>query len=71
MDVFLLQDEIIQNVVAAMALKVEAEERERAIRRATVNVNAYDAFLKGSHQWLFHSYVDETKQTLLGRQTLV
>jgi adenylate cyclase len=65
-DVFLLQDEIVQNVVAAMALKVEAEERERAIRKATVNLNAYDAFLKGSHQWLFHSYVDETKQTLLG-----
>ena len=34
--------------------------------KATVNLNAYDAFLKGSHQWLFHSYVDETKQTLLG-----
>jgi adenylate cyclase len=64
-DVFLLQDEIVQNVVAAMALKVEAEERERAIRKATVNLNAYDAFLKGSHQWLFHSYVDETRDTLL------
>ena len=64
-DVFSLQDEIIENVVAALALKVEAEERERAMRRATLNLNAYDAFLKGSYLWLLHSNTDETKKTLL------
>ena len=64
-DIFSLQDEIIENVVAALALKVEAEERERAMRRATLNVNAYDAFLKGSYLWLLHSNTDETKRTLL------
>lgn len=64
-DVLVLQDEIIENVVAALALKVEAEERERAMRKATVNLSAYDAFLKGSYHWLLHSNSDESKKTLL------
>ena len=64
-DVLSLQDEIVENIVAALALKVEAEERARAMRKATVNVNAYDAFLKGSYLWLLHAYMDETKKTLL------
>ena len=64
-DLFALQDEIIENVVAALALKVEAEERQRAMRKATVNLNAYDAFLKGSYLWLQHSISDETRKSLL------
>ncbi len=64
-DVLVLQDEIIENVVAALALKVEAEERERAMRKATVNLSAYDAFLKGSYLWLQHSNTDESKKTML------
>jgi len=48
-DLFELQDEIIQRIVAALALKVGELERQRAVRRPPQDMNAYDAFLKGVH----------------------
>jgi TolB-like protein/class 3 adenylate cyclase len=64
-DLLVLQDEIIERVVAAMALKLEATERIQAMKKPTSNLNAYDAFMRGSHLWFFHLSIDETKQSLL------
>jgi len=50
-DVWVLQDEIIQTIVASLALKVDAAERERAVRERTGNVNSYEACLRGKHAW--------------------
>jgi TolB-like protein/class 3 adenylate cyclase len=64
-DLLVLQDEIIERVVAAMALKLEAAERVQAMKKPTSNLNAYDAFMRGSHLWFFHLSMDETVESLL------
>ena len=63
-DLFSLQDEVIEHIVAAMALKVEATERALAMRRPTDNLDAYDSYMRGGYMWLLHSLADETRQTL-------
>jgi TolB-like protein/class 3 adenylate cyclase len=46
-DVFGLQDKITQKIVAALAVKLSADEQEKVTRKETDNIEAYDAFLKG------------------------
>ena len=46
-DLFTLQDEIVQTIVSALAVKVNAAERERAIRKDTDSLEAYDYLLRG------------------------
>jgi len=50
-DVFKVQDEIARAVVAALQLKLLPVERERLAAAPTVNVEAYDAYLKGLYHW--------------------
>jgi len=50
-DIFELQDEIIETVVRKLALKVDEAERERALRKDTKNLEAYDYILRGYHQY--------------------
>ena len=54
-DIFAVQDEIIQRIVAALAIKVDAAERERALHKETNNINAYDAYLRGVHHYSIES----------------
>ena len=49
-EIFELQDEIIETVVRKLALKVDESERERAMRKDTKNLEAYDYILRGYHQ---------------------
>jgi adenylate cyclase len=46
-DIFALQDEITQKIVAALAVKLTEGERERLTRRYTDNLEAYDCYLRG------------------------
>jgi TolB-like protein len=46
-DVFDLQDRVTASVVGAIAPKLEQAETERAKRKPTENLNAYDYFLRG------------------------
>jgi TolB-like protein/class 3 adenylate cyclase/Tfp pilus assembly protein PilF len=48
---FDIQDEIIKTIVATLAFKVDAVERERVMRKGTENLDAYDYFLRGRHTW--------------------
>ncbi|MGB8628462.1 MAG: adenylate/guanylate cyclase domain-containing protein, partial [Xanthobacteraceae bacterium] len=53
-DVFDLQDKVTVSVVSAIAPKLERVEIERAKRKPTENLDAYDHFLRGManvHQW--------------------
>ena len=47
-DIFVLQDEITQQIVGALEVKLTAGEQERVWRRYTDNVEAYDYFLRGA-----------------------
>jgi adenylate cyclase len=46
-DLFSLQDEIVQRIVAALAVKVYAAERARVMRKDTESLEAYDYVLRG------------------------
>lgn len=46
-DLFAVQSEIVQTIVAKMAIKVDAAERARALRKDTDNLAAYDYVLRG------------------------
>jgi adenylate cyclase len=46
-DLFSVQDEIVQTIVATLAIKIDAAERARAMRKDTDNLEAYDYVLRG------------------------
>ena len=53
-DIFDLQDQVTASVVGAIAPKLEQAEIERAKRKPTENLDAYDYYLRGMagvHQW--------------------
>jgi TolB-like protein/Flp pilus assembly protein TadD len=46
-DIFTIQDELIQQIVSALKVKLTTDERCRVHRRGTDNIEAYDVFLRG------------------------
>lgn len=46
-DIFAVQDEVTQKIVAALQVKLTAGEQERVKRPPTKNLEAYDCFLRG------------------------
>jgi len=53
-DIFDLQDKVTASVVGALAPKLESAEIERAMRKPTESLSAYDCYLRGMglyHQW--------------------
>ena len=46
-DIFSVQDEIVQMIVAKLAVKIYAAERSRAMRKPTENLEAYEYLLRG------------------------
>jgi TolB-like protein/class 3 adenylate cyclase len=48
---FDIQDEIVETIVATLAFKVDATERERVMRKAPGNLDAYDYWLRGRNIW--------------------
>jgi adenylate cyclase len=46
-DLFAIQDEIVQQIVTALAIKVSAVERQRVSRKETTSMGAYDYYLRG------------------------
>jgi len=57
-DIFTLQDEVTQKIVAALAVKLTAGEQERLVRKYTDNLEAYDYYLRGDA-----SYYPVTKRS--------
>jgi adenylate cyclase len=46
-DIFNLQDEVSDQIVSALALKLTPVEQQQIRKRGTVNLNAYDTYLRG------------------------
>ncbi|HEV8713343.1 MAG TPA: tetratricopeptide repeat protein [Candidatus Binatia bacterium] len=51
-DIFALQDEIVQQIVANLRVEVQEAELERVQRVPTENLNAYDFYLRGWEAWM-------------------
>ena len=50
-DIFALQDEVLQQIVAALAVKLTAGEQARVGSAPTQNLEAYDAFVRGREEY--------------------
>ncbi len=48
-DIFAVQDDIVQRIVASLALHVEGAEKARNLQRPTASFSAYDHWLRGKH----------------------
>jgi TolB-like protein/class 3 adenylate cyclase len=48
-DIFDLQDKITQKIAASLAVKLTEDEQDRLTQKDTTNIEAYEAFLKGSN----------------------
>lgn len=49
-DIFAVQDEVTREIVAALAIKLTADEKRRLNRRDTDNLEAYDYLVRGTEQ---------------------
>ncbi|MFQ5937416.1 MAG: tetratricopeptide repeat protein [Acidiferrobacterales bacterium] len=65
-DLFEIQDEIIETIVATLAHKVDAVEAERGLRKRRHNVDAYDCYLKGRE-----IFFGRTKETNVASRELM
>ena len=62
-DIFVLQDEITENVVTALEIRLTKGEQEHLGRRYTDNVEAYDLYLRGrEHQLRGTRGYDQARQ---------
>lgn len=50
-DIFALQDEVIQQITAALAIQLTAGERQRIATPPTQDLAAYDAFVRGREEY--------------------
>ncbi len=67
-DIFAVQDELTQEIVIALKLKLTDNEQMQQSRKATTNLEAYDLFLRGREQaWLHTKAGSIEARGLLGR----
>jgi adenylate cyclase len=59
-DIFTLQDEITQQIVSALDIKFTQIEQERALRKDTANLNAFDYNLQG--WWYYQRFTKEDNE---------
>src|SRR6202521_5103925 len=69
-DIFDLQDQVTANVVGAIAPKLEQAELERAKRKPTESLHAYDYFLRGMANFYQRTAVANTEALGLFRRAI-
>ena len=70
-DIFAVQDELTQEIISALKIKLTPETRERLARKGTVNEEAFNLFLRGREQaWLHTKSGNIEARKLLGQADL-
>ncbi len=64
-DLFALQTEIIETIVATLAFRVEEVERERVLHKGTETLAAYDYFLLGQKAYIVFTKESMTEARML------
>jgi serine/threonine protein kinase/tetratricopeptide (TPR) repeat protein len=54
-DLFSIQDDIAQEIVKALKIKLLGEKEEKIVKRYTENIEAYNLYLKGRYFWNMRS----------------
>lgn len=67
-DIFAVQDDVTQQIVGALELKLTAGDKQRLASEQTQNLEAYDCFLRGrEHMWRLTREQNNQGQELLQR----
>jgi TolB-like protein/Flp pilus assembly protein TadD len=67
-DIFAVQDELTQEIISALKVKLTPETKDRLARKGSINEEAYDLFLRGREQaWLTTRSGNIEARNLLGR----
>ncbi len=67
-DIFVVQDELTQEIVSALKVTLTTDEQERLVHRRTIDPGAYNLFLRGREQaWLHSRSGNIEARSLLGR----
>lgn len=54
-DIFAVQDELTQEIVSALKVELTADDRDRLAHKPTVDIEAYNLFLRGREQTRLHT----------------
>lgn len=66
-DIFALQDEISQAIVAALKVKLMPEEKKAIEQRGTTNVEAYNLYLMAHNYWVTTNWGDVRQLEMVAR----
>ena len=69
-DLFQLQEEISRQIVSALSIEVNEEEKRRLARRYTLNIRAYEAFVRGQSLLLVRREAENERARQLFRQAI-
>ena len=71
-DIFAVQDELTQEIISALKVKLTLEKKDRLGRKGTIDVEAYNLFLRGREQaWLTTKSGNIEARNLLGRAVTI
>jgi adenylate cyclase len=54
-DIFAVQDELTQEIISALKVKLTPEQKDRLVRKSAIDVAAYNLFLRGREQMWLHT----------------
>ena len=63
-DLFALQDELIEKIISALAIRLTEGEKEKLARIPTDNLEAYDYYLRAEQEGFYYSDVDTYRRAL-------
>ncbi len=65
-DIFAVQDELTQEIVSVLKVKLTPDEKDRLVHKGTADIDAYNLFLRGREQaWLHTKVGNRTARQLL------
>ena len=71
-DIFAVQDELTQEIISALKVKLTPEKKDRLARKNTIDQEAYDLFLRGRERaWLNTRSGNIEARNLLGRAVTI
>ena len=71
-DIFAVQDELTQEIISALKVKLTPEQKGRLARKTTIDVEAYNLFLRAREQALLLTKSNNIEaRSLLGRATAI
>jgi len=54
-DIFAVQDELTQEIISALKVKLTPEKKDRLVRKGTLDVEGYNLFLRGREHAFLHT----------------